>query len=106
MKIVPKVDMCASKLAAIADPIRLAVIEILMTGPRNVKDINEQIRQPQNLLSHHLRVLRDNGLVVSRRDGKAMRYELAPGVDRDQTRRAIDLGCCSVTFPIGELTAR
>lgn len=106
MKLVAKADFCASKLAAIADPTRLAVIEVLMAGPRNVKEINEHIRLPQNLLSHHLRVLRDAGLVVSRRDGKAMRYELAPGVDRDQTCRAIDLGCCSVTFPASELTVR
>lgn len=102
MKILPQVDACATKLAVIADPTRLAVIEVLMSGPRNVKEINEHLRLPQNLLSHHLRVLRDAGLVVSHRDGKGVKYELAEGVDRDHTTRAINLGCCSLTFPENE----
>ena len=102
MKLMPRVDFCATKLAVLADPTRLAVLEVLMAGPRNVKDINEHLHLPQNLLSHHLKVLKEAGLVTSCRDGKAVRYELAEGVDSGHNRKGINLGCCSLTFPLSE----
>src|SRR5262245_41603645 len=89
---------CATKLAVLADPTRLAVVEVLMSGSRNVHEINQHIRVAQNLLSHHLRVLRDAGLVSSCRNGKAVKYALADGVEMGTSRRAINLGCCSLTF--------
>jgi ArsR family transcriptional regulator len=89
---------CATKLAVLADPTRLAVIEVLLEGPRNVKEINRQVRVAQNLLSHHLRVLRDAEIVTACRDGKAMKYALAEGVEIGSSHNAVDLGCCSLEF--------
>ena len=89
---------CATKLAVLADPTRLAVLEVLLDGPRNVKEINRHVGIAQNLLSHHLRVLREAELVVSRRDGKAVRYSLARGVELGKSHDGINLGCCSLTF--------
>jgi len=89
---------CATKLAVLADPTRLAVIEVLLGGPRNVKEINRHLGVPQNLLSHHLRVLRDAEIVTSCRDGKAVRYALAEGVELGSTHNGINLGCCSLKF--------
>jgi DNA-binding transcriptional ArsR family regulator len=74
------------------------VIEVLLSGPCNVTEINRHVAVPQNLLSHHLRVLREAGLVVSRRDGKAMTCALAPGVEAGPSGKAISLGCCDLTF--------
>ena len=84
------------KLTVLADPTRLAVLDFLLKGPGTVKEINMGIRIAQNLLSHHLKVLREAGLVVASREGKAVRYELARGVETDS--RGINLGCCSLTF--------
>jgi ArsR family transcriptional regulator len=89
---------CAAKLGVLADPTRLAVLEVLLDGPRNVKEINQHVGIAQNLLSHHLRVLREAQLVVARRDGKAVRYALAQGVGLGKSHNALDLGCCSLTF--------
>jgi ArsR family transcriptional regulator len=89
---------CATKLAVLADPTRLAVLEVLLDGPRNVKEINEHVGIAQNLLSHHLRVLREAELVTCRRDGKAVRYALARGVEVGKSHHAINLGCCSLKF--------
>ena len=89
---------CATKLAVLADPTRLAVLEVLLDGPRNVKEINEHLGIAQNLLSHHLRVLREAELVIARRDGKAVKYALARGVELGKGHNALDLGCCSLTF--------
>jgi ArsR family transcriptional regulator len=89
---------CATKLAVLADPTRLAVLEVLLDGPRNVKEINEHLEIAQNLLSHHLRVLREAGLVIAHRDGKGVKYALARGVELGKNHNALDLGCCSLTF--------
>jgi DNA-binding transcriptional ArsR family regulator len=86
------------KLAGLADPTRLAVVEVLLAGPRKVKEINRHLGVAQNLLSHHLRVLRDAELVTSCRDGKGVTYALADGVEMGSSRNAINLGCCCITF--------
>ena len=88
---------CAAKLSILADPTRLAVIELLLTRPLNVSEINDHLRIEQNLLSHHLRVLREAGLVTCSRGGRTVRYALSPDVEL-RSRQAIDLGCCTLSF--------
>lgn len=90
-------NVCAAKLAVLADPTRLAVLEFLLKHPGTVKEINKGIPVAQNLLSHHLKVLREAGLVHAQRKGKAVQYELAGGVELSAS--GINLGCCSLVFP-------
>jgi len=66
----------------LGDETRLAVVQALLDGPRNVGEINTRLKLEQSLLSHHLQVLRRAGVVVSERDGKAVRYRLAPEIHR------------------------
>jgi ArsR family transcriptional regulator len=89
---------CASLLKTLADETRLHVVRQLMDGPRCVGDLNEALGIEQSLLSHHLRVLREAGILTSERDGKRVLYRLAPGVERARSARAIDLGCCLISF--------
>jgi len=89
---------CATLLKALADETRLAVVRKLMDGPKHVGEINEQLQVEQTLLSHHLRVLRELGIVEAQRDGKAVLYRLASHVESAAHNKAIDLGCCSLTF--------
>ena len=89
---------CASLLKVLADETRLAVVRQLMHGPRHVGQINAALGIDQSLLSHHLRVLRDGGIVEARRDGKAMLYRLSPNVESRRRGEVIDLGCCRLTF--------
>ncbi|MBI1374669.1 MAG: metalloregulator ArsR/SmtB family transcription factor [Phycisphaera sp.] len=92
-------DACAARLKVLADDTRLAVLRELMDGPKHVGAINESLNIEQTLLSHHLRVLREAGLVEAERDGKAMLYRIAPGVaSRKKSGDAIDLGCCKLSF--------
>ena len=86
---------CAAVLKVLADDTRLRIVETLMDGPMHVHEINARVKVAQNLLSHHLRVLREAKLVSSHRDGKAVRYTL---VAKDKRKRAIDLGCCRLSF--------
>ncbi len=89
---------CVRKLKVLADTTRLGVLELLMDGPKHVGELNAVLGIEQSLLSHHLKVLRDEGFVRTERDGKAVRYHFAPELRRNSTARAIDLGCCRLSF--------
>lgn len=89
---------CAGLLKVLADETRLAVVQQLMDGPKHVGDINEALHLEQSLLSHHLRVLRESGLVEAERDGKAVLYRLAPHVATRASGKAVNLGCCLISF--------
>lgn len=58
----------AAILKSLADPNRLRIFDSLMQGDSCNCELNEKLGLPPNLLSHHLRVLREAGLVRSRRD--------------------------------------
>jgi ArsR family transcriptional regulator len=89
---------CASQLKVLADETRLAVMAQLLKGPKHVGEINAPIDVEPSLLSHHLKVLRDAGLVVAERDGKQVLYQLSPRVQNGRRGNAIDLGCCLISF--------
>jgi DNA-binding transcriptional ArsR family regulator len=50
-------------LAALGEPNRLRIIELLRTGPRPVNDIRGRLKLRQSQASQHLKVLKDVGLV-------------------------------------------
>ena len=88
---------CAQRLKVVAEPHRLAILKFLFSGPQPVGMINAHLPIEQSLLSHHLKVLRQQGLVESSRQGKAILYQLAADV-RSTSGEGIDLGCCTVSF--------
>ncbi len=67
-------------------------------GPKYVGELNAVIGLEQSLRSHHLKVLRKEGFVEATRYGKAVLYTLAPAVQPTNAGRAIDLGCCLLSF--------
>ena len=93
---------CADLLKILADETRLAVVRQLLDGAKRVAEINETLQIEQSLLSHHLKVLREAGMVIARRDGKAMLYSLSPELRGTAAGRriqhGINLGCCSISF--------
>ena len=64
-------------LQAVADPVRWAVLAALAEAPRCVCRLQEQIPVAGNLLSYHLKVLREAGLITSSRRGRWIDYALA-----------------------------
>jgi DNA-binding transcriptional ArsR family regulator len=89
---------CANKLKVLSDSTRLAVLEALMAGPQNVGELMQKLKVEQSLLSHHLAILRDHELVESHRDGKAVIYQLPATVTDSTAGKAINLGCCKISF--------
>ena len=65
-------------LKALADPLRLQVIEALGEGERCVCDLTGELGLAQSKLSFHLKVLREAGLIDGRQQGRWMYYRLRP----------------------------
>jgi ArsR family transcriptional regulator len=59
-----------------------------------VGELNAELKVESTLLSHHLKILRDEGVVVCLREGKNVRYRLSPDVELTPSGRGINLGCC------------
>lgn len=89
-------SFCAQRLKVLADPNRFAILKILLESPKHVWELNAELGLEQSLLSHHLKILRQEGLVESQRDGKAVLYCLAPGVRTHQG--GFNLDCCILSF--------
>ena len=66
-------------LKALANDKRLMILCLLVEGERSVGDLNTRLQLSQPALSQHLKVLRDEGLVDTRRDAQSILYSLAPG---------------------------
>ena len=92
------VDDCAEILRLLAHETRLAVVRQLMDGPRHVHALNAPLAIDQSLLSHHLKLLREAGLVEAARDGKAVLYRLSPRLASRRRGRTLELGCCRLVF--------
>ena len=90
--------ICADKLRVLADVTRLSVMESLLDGAKNVTEINERLKIDQSLLYHHLKVLRDAGLVTTKREGKAVRYAVSPDAASLEAGKGLNLGCCQISF--------
>jgi DNA-binding transcriptional ArsR family regulator len=67
----------AGQAKALADPTRLTLAASLAEGGELcVCDLAWVVERAENLVSHHLRLLRSEGLVTTRRDGKMVMYKL------------------------------
>ncbi len=66
-------------LSTAADPVRWAVLHRLGGGQACVCELRETIPVAGNLLSYHLKVLREAGLVTASRRGRWIDYRLAGG---------------------------
>jgi DNA-binding transcriptional ArsR family regulator len=69
----------AGRAQALADPTRLMLAAALAEADELcVCDLSWISERAENLVSHHLRVLRSAGVAASRRDGKMVLYSLTP----------------------------
>lgn len=76
---VAEASAAAQRARALADPTRLTLATALeQASELCVCDLAWIAERAQNLVSHHLRALRADGLVSSRRDGKLVLYSLTP----------------------------
>ena len=74
---------------ALASPVRLELLEALAQGEHSVDALARAIGVPMANASHHLQILRDGGLVHSRRDGVQMIYSLSDETEITQVIEGI-----------------
>jgi len=85
------VEARAAIFAALSDPLRLRVLDALAAETRCVCELQETVAVAPNLLSYHLKVLRDAGLVEGSRRGRWVDYRLT-GTARDIICEALPAG--------------
>jgi len=61
---------------AVAEPRRRLIVELLGEGERSVNEIVDAMSAPQPQVSKHLKVLKEVGVVSSRKDGRQRLYRL------------------------------
>jgi DNA-binding transcriptional ArsR family regulator len=70
-------EKAASMLKAIAHPIRISIIDFLEDGRmRTVTEIHKKLAIEQAIASHHLVILKDKGVLSSKREGRNIWYSL------------------------------
>jgi DNA-binding transcriptional ArsR family regulator len=59
---------------ALAHPVRIKILEILVRGDRSVQELQKALDLDQPLVSQQLAVLRNRGIVTSEKQGLTVRY--------------------------------
>ena len=61
---------------ALAHPVRIRILELLVKGERSVQELQEALGLEQPVVSQQLAVLRANNIVAGRKEGVSVRYAL------------------------------
>ena len=85
----------AQMLRALANENRLLILCTLAEGECSVGELNDRIQLSQSALSQHLAVLRNDGLVDTRREAQSIFYSLAPGPAHQIIEILHDTFCCA-----------
>lgn len=90
-------EKVSSTFQLISDPTRLKILWLLCHCEECVINIAAAVEMSSPAVSHHLRVLKQAGLLTSRRDGKETYYTLAStneaGLVHDIVDRVFDMNC-------------
>jgi ArsR family transcriptional regulator, arsenate/arsenite/antimonite-responsive transcriptional repressor len=76
-----RAEAMAPVLAALADPVRLRIVSMLIDAPDGSScgcDLEVPLGLSQPTVSHHLKVLREAGLVEGERRGRWVHYRVVP----------------------------
>lgn len=76
-----KAEGMAAMLGALGDPVRLRIVSLLLAAPEGSLcgcDLEEPLGLSQPTVSHHMKVLREAGLVEGDRRGRWIHYSVVP----------------------------
>jgi ArsR family transcriptional regulator, arsenate/arsenite/antimonite-responsive transcriptional repressor len=96
----------SAKFAAFSDPTRLRVLHLLCDGELCVGDLVSIVGLPQPTVSRHLGYLRRSGLVMTRKEGLWIFYQLAPATTASHSKLLECLGACFADVPELKADAR
>ena len=66
----------AAFFRALAHPVRIRILELLVTGEMSVQELQEALRLDQPVVSQQLAVLRSTNIVAGRKEGVSVRYSV------------------------------
>ncbi len=95
-------EVCAGRLKALGEPIRLRIIDVLRYGEMTVGDMAEFLETEVVTISHHLQILKRAKLVTPHREGRFMYYGLHEDLlkaAKSKKAQFLDLGCCRLEVP-------
>jgi ArsR family transcriptional regulator len=94
-------EQARALLRALAEPLRLQVIEALGSGERCVCDLTTDLDLAQSKLSFHLKVLKEAGLIRARQEGRWIYYRLDPAAltALQDWLGQLAAGCCTQAAP-------
>ncbi len=75
----PHAARAAALLKALGNPQRLMILCNLASGELTVGELTERLPLGQSATSQHLAVLREQGIVATRRQAQTIHYSLQPG---------------------------
>ncbi len=84
----------AHLLKTLGNEHRLMILCALSEGETSVRVLNERVPLSQSALSQHLAVLREDGLVQTRREAQTIYYSVIEGPALQVVRLVHDLYCC------------
>jgi DNA-binding transcriptional ArsR family regulator len=88
-----RLELVANMLKAIAHPLRISIVGCLDDGKkRTVTEIHKYLGIEQSTASHHLGILKDKGVLASKREGKNTWYFLKH--ENLKTVLSCISGCC------------
>lgn len=73
------VPLAPAALAVVGDPVRWRILSLLADAELCTTHLQDLLGAKQTLVSHHLKVLRDSGLVLTEPCGRFTYYRLRPG---------------------------
>jgi len=88
-----KMKNSASLFSALGDDVRLAIVLYLKDGEKCACEIPKAVNRAQPTVSQHLKILREAGILKSRRDGKNIMYSVCCSDVFDLVKRAKRLSC-------------
>ncbi len=81
--------------------IRLYIVHSLFKKEKCVSELVEQLGYSQSHISHHLKTLKNSGIIQSQRIGHKIFYRISSNIVKNISKmrgKALDLGCCEIRF--------
>lgn len=85
-------------IKALSDPFRRHIIEALLYSDEYVSELIKLLGIGANMLSYHLKALREAGLITPNREGREVLYKINPKVKFGFKRPGLAMGGIRITF--------
>lgn len=91
---------CIPLLKALADETRWRIVRELLTKTMTVTELTDRLGVTQYNISKHLRILREAGIVTTKKEGKNLNCTVDPELKQKiaRNKNELELGCCTFRF--------